>query len=99
MYHYIQVEAGHEALDGPYSAVPIDNLHTSPILTRPKSTSDHRRVIIDLSWPHTHAVNTTISKDVFLNTSFYLTMPTVDQMVDYIQQQQGDCYLFKIDLA
>ena len=36
---------------GPYRDPPIQGLHTSPLMTKPKKDSDNRRVIMDLSWP------------------------------------------------
>ena len=35
---------------GPYSKPPMQGLHCSPMLTRPKTGSDNRRVIVDLSY-------------------------------------------------
>ena len=48
--HYITEELKFDTLLGPFDSPPID-LHTSPFLTREKSSGDKRRVIVDLSWP------------------------------------------------
>ena len=47
--HYLKEEVEHGAIVGPFTEPPIKNLHVSPFMTRDKSSSDHRRVIIDLS--------------------------------------------------
>ena len=46
--HYISEELKHGALLGPFES-PTDNLHVSPFMTREKSDSQNRRVIVDLS--------------------------------------------------
>ena len=48
---YVETEIRHKALMGPYRDPPIQGLHTSPLMTKPKKDSDNRRVIMDLSWP------------------------------------------------
>ena len=47
-------------------------------MTRPKPGAPHRRVIIDLSFPHGQAVNSNISKTQYLGTDFVLTLPSID---------------------
>ena len=54
--HYLQEEIQYGAIVGPFKVSPIDKLHVSPFMTRDKSSSEHRRVIIDLSWPLGHQV-------------------------------------------
>ena len=49
--HYLDTEVKHIAIYGPYDTKPIEGLHTSPLLIRPKPKSDHRRVKVDLSGP------------------------------------------------
>ena len=70
------------------------------MLSRPKPTSQHRHVIVDLSWPEGEAVNSPFSSSMYLSSQCHLQYPTVDQMVDSVVQaeSQGQCYLFKIDL-
>ena len=48
---YITMELGHEALIGPFDGPPFLPTHASPLMTRPKKGSSHRRIIMDLSWP------------------------------------------------
>ena len=49
---YLQGEIKFGAIHGPFRNPPLDNLHTSPFMTREKQGAPHRRVIIDLSFPH-----------------------------------------------
>ena len=49
--HYLKEEVEHGVIVGPFTESPLKNLDVSPFMTRDKSSSDHRRVIIDLSWP------------------------------------------------
>ena len=55
---YLKTELEHKAIYGPYNDPPYGkSTHTSPFITREKSDSNVRRVIIDLSWPEGHSVN------------------------------------------
>ena len=78
--HYIQEELKHDALIGPFETCPFDKFHTSPFLTRDKSSSDKRRVIVDLSWPKGKAINDGISGQTYSGTEFILTYPTIDDV-------------------
>ena len=42
----------------------------SPFMTRNKSDSDNRRVIIDLSWPERASINHFTQSNVYLNTVY-----------------------------
>ena len=42
IYHYLATEVTHDAIYGPYRDLPIDGLHTSPMFSRPKPSSEHR---------------------------------------------------------
>ena len=50
---YLREEIGYKAILGPFDAPPppMDAFHISPFMTREKSNSTSRRVIIDLSFP------------------------------------------------
>ena len=73
--------------------------HVSPFMTREKPDSVDRRVIIDLSWPDGHAVNSFINPNVYLGTAFKLRYPTVDNITEYLASLGKGARLFKIDLA
>ena len=57
MTAYLQEEIDNKAMLSPFRTPPIDNLHVSSFMTRDKSCSVNRQVIIDLSWPIGDSVN------------------------------------------
>ena len=95
---YLATETNHKAILGPFKTSPVDNLHCSPMLTRPKSGSTSRRVIVDLSWPHGNSVNDLVCNDSYLGTSFKLTFPSVDDITARVRKLDGNCLLYKVDL-
>ena len=68
------------------------------MLGRPKPTSQHMRVIVDLSWPEGEAVNSPFSSSMYLYSQCHLQYPTINQMVDSVVQAEskGQYYLFKL---
>jgi len=96
--HYLNTEAEHGAVIGPFVTTPIPNLHSSPMLTRPKDGSTKRRVIVDLSWPHKSSVNDAVKTDSYMGTPFTLRFPTVDDIAARIISFRGRCLLYKVDL-
>ena len=60
---YLTDEMNHVAMLGPFKDPPFEKLYTSPFVTREKSSSDKRRVIIDLSWPKGQSVNSGVDSD------------------------------------
>ena len=76
---YISEELSHKAILGPFKDKPI-HLHTSPLMVRDKQDSTAKRTIMDLSWPQGLSVNHGVSKDMYLDTKFYLKYPSVDQI-------------------
>ena len=78
--HYLQTELRHTTVWGPYDSPPIP-LHTTPFLSRPKPSSEHRRMIIDLSWPKGAIVNSATCTNIHVNASFALSYPIIDDMV------------------
>ena len=63
---YLKEEAQFKAIVGPFKQHPCKNGHISPFMTRDKPGSEHRRVIIDLSWPIGCSVNAGIDKTLIL---------------------------------
>ena len=59
----IDEECKYGTILGPFEVNPIVNVHNSPFMTRNKSNSDRRRVIIDLNWPLGASVNSGIDKN------------------------------------
>ena len=75
----LSTEIDHEAILGPFQE-PVFPLHISPFLTRDKSSSDKRRVIVDLSWLLGNSVNDAVKSESYLGTDFVLTLPTIDHI-------------------
>ena len=97
--HYLQEEIQYGAIVGPFKVPPINKLHVSPFMTRDKSSSEHRRVIIDLSWPIGQSVNSGVSSDKYLNTEFVLTYPSIDNITDEVLKLGRGCHIFKVDIS
>ena len=96
---YLQEELDNKAMLGPFKTPPIDNLHVSPFMTRDKSSSVNRRVIIDLSWPFGHSVNSGVGSDCYLGTEFVLTYPSIDNITSEVLKLGKGCKIFKIDIS
>ena len=96
---YLVEEKQFGAILGPFTKNPITNCHYSPFMTRKKSGSDNRRVIMDLSWPKDCSVNAGIDKNSYLNTEFALTFPTVDHVTQELKKLGRGAHLFKIDIS
>ena len=96
---YLREETGFGAILGPFTENPIDNCHYSPFLTREKSGSDKRRVIIDLSWPDGFSVNDGIDKNSYLATDFALTFLSVDNITSELTRLGTAAHLYKIDVS
>ena len=82
---YLSEEGKHKAILGPFETNPIVGGHSSTFMTRHKPNSDHRRIIIDLSWPLGVSVNAGIDKHTYLNSEFELTFPSVDDITDQLK--------------
>ena len=96
--HYLKEEIKHQAILGPFSTPPIP-LHTSPFLTREKSGSDKRRVIVDLSWPQGASVNDTVDSSSYMGVEFLLTLPTIDQVTKAVRKFGRNSFIAKIDIS
>ena len=94
---YLQTDISYNAIVGPFDAPPIERLHVSPMMSRPKPDGT-RRIIIDMSWPHGNSVNSHIPDNVFDDMEFQLRYPTVDNVVARIAAIGPEACLYKIDL-
>ena len=99
IHAYLEEEIKHKAVLGPFDEPPIKNLHISAMMTREKPNSAHRRVIIDLSFPHGTSVNSGVTKDTYLGTPFVLKLPTIDTVTDKIKALGRGCVMYKVDLS
>ena len=91
-----EIELG--ALLGPVDNVNDNQFHCSPLLTRPKDINK-RRVILNLSHPYGHSVNSHVDANRFDASPFILKFPTVDDIADDIIKSTEDTVLFKVDVA
>ena len=78
--------------------MPFEKFHVSPLLTRPKN-NDSRRVIVNLSYPEGHSVNSNIKSDSYDDYDFDLSYPTIDNIVDEIANVGKDVLLYKLDIS
>ena len=83
----------------PFKSPPLPNLHVSPLMTREKQDSNKRRVIVDLSYPEGHAVNTGVAKDKYLDSKFTLSLPSIDVITNKVKKLGRGCLLYKIDIS
>ena len=97
--HYVRTELGERALAGPFAGPPVSTIHLSPLMTKPKRDSSHRRVIMDLSWPRGESVNDGVDIDNYIDGPAAVHLPTADYMVDRLLQLGPGAYLYKTDLA
>ena len=89
--HYLSEEKSHGAILGPLDTPPPD-FHVSPFLSREKSDSDRRRVIIDLSWPKFGSVNENVKENEYLGVEYMLTLPNWTM-------SSGHSFIAKIDVS
>ena len=54
---------------------------------------------MDLSFPPLFSVNANIQKDIYLETPFRLTLPTVDDIVHRIVSLGRGCHIFKVNIS
>ena len=97
--YYIDTELGHRALLGPFYGPPVAPTHVSPLMTRPKKDSQHRRVILDLSWPAGAAVNEGVDGDWYWGRQAHVKLPTVQFMEDRLLELGPGSFMYKTDMA
>ena len=95
---YIQEELSFQAMLGPFQAKPI-SLHVSPLMVRDKQDSMKKRTIMDLSWPKGASVNASVSKDVYLDTQYALTHPSIDSIVNSLVKLGPAALIYKVDIS
>lgn len=95
---YINTELKWGSLIGPLGKIPFTWTHVSPMMTRPKSEEDKRRIILDLSYPKDRSVNAFIKKKTALGLTFSHVLPSVDNLTKDIRSYGKGCYLSCIDV-
>ena len=95
---YLDKEKAFGAIIGPFSDIPSDKFHCSPMLTRPKDI-DKRRVILNLSYPKGHSLNDNVDKQLFDGKKFILKFPTIDDICNEICNNPNEILMSKIDIS
>ena len=94
---YFDKEIKLKAIVGPCDNIPFP-VHYSPLLSRPKA-NDTRRVIVNLSFPYGDSDNECIQNDWYDGTPYELKYPSLDRIVDAIEDMGPDVLLSKIDVS
>ena len=94
---YFQIETSKNAILGPFDNKPFEEMHFSPLMARDKPDGNVR-VIVDLSWPIGQSVNSCTVPGVFDNVPFHLKYPSIDLLVQKINEIGPTALLYKIDL-
>ena len=97
--YYIETELRHAALLGPFAGPPVFPTHINPLMTTEKKDSEHRRVILDLSFPPGASVNDGISQVDYIDGPLTVRLPTVNSLERRILDLGKGAYLYKTDLA
>ena len=88
--YYIATELEHGATAGPFYCNPLPRpLICSPLQTVPKRGSTKRRVVMDLSFPPSHSVNSGFPDNSYLNEHYKLRLPGIDRLSIYFATWQG----------
>ena len=97
---YIEKETAYYALSGPYNTPPFSPwFTTSPLMTRDKTDSSERRVIVDLSYPD-GGVNMHIQPHMYQGAEVAHNLPTIDSAVNAIATSPpGEVNMAVIDLS
>ena len=97
---HISGELEQGAIAGPFKQNPFGDcpLVISPLNTVPKDGGLSRRFIMDLSAPGHSGVNAGINRHLFLGEPYRLSLPSVDHIIDCINEVGYGALLFKRDL-
>ena len=97
---FIKKELEMGGLLGPFTDPPFTPWsHVSPLMTAPKKESDSRRIIVDMSFPEDHSVNSGITKNVMEGEYRPYSLPSVADLVTKATILGRSAYLWKADLA
>ena len=96
--NYLQREVANGRMLGPFDYPPFEQFAISPLNSVPKSDSEERRVIVDLSWPIGESVNGGIDGEMYLGEPSDLHFPTIDDIISLIHNADRGCLIYKRDL-
>ena len=95
---YLREEVAFNAIYGPFQEKPI-HMHISPMMTREKQGSDNRRTIVDLSWPCGYSINDGVYKNKYLDSYYYLSYPSIDNIVNKLKKLGPGALIYKVDIS
>lgn len=96
---YIRKELSEGAIAGPFNYPPFRQWQNiSPLMTRPKSGSLKRRVIVDLSFPPGLGVNAFVQKGFVFGKWYKHSLPTPELAVDKARTLGLDVAMAVIDI-
>lgn len=97
---YIEKEVKLGALAGPYNNEPFTPwCNVGPLMTREKTTSADRRIIVDLSYPPGAGPNSYIVKNTIFGQLHRHTLPSVQDAIKIIVGYQFNVLLAAVDIS
>ena len=97
---YVDKERRLGALLGPFPVPPFSPwFQCSPMMTREKTNSPQRRIIVDMSHPKGRSVNSGIPRREYLGHPHTYTLPAVSDIGDRLCQLGSGAYLWSIDVS
>lgn len=98
--NFINKELSYNALLGPFSEPPFAPwFRCSPVMTRPKKSTNERRVIVDLSFPEGQGVNDGIDICDYFGVNITYTLPSLADLTTRLQEVGPGALVWKADLA
>ena len=99
VHHFIEQEVAHGAICiSEFGPIFSPWQHTSPMMTRPKSDPQKRRIITDLSFPQEQSINAYIKKNCSMGRNQEHSLPTVQAVVEEVKRVGPGATLFTIDI-
>ena len=97
---YLGKEVQKSRIAGPFKSNPLSvPIMVSPLNTVPKTSSDERRIIVDLSWPlKKGSVNSGISKEYYLEEKIESHYASVEEICKMVLDIGQGAVLYKRDL-
>lgn len=95
--NFIQNERDNRTILGPYKELPFQWASVAPMMTRPKSDPNKRRIIVDFSFPD-GGINQHIDKNCVFGSFLEHRLPTVNHVVEIIRENNFDITMSTIDL-
>jgi hypothetical protein len=97
MDKYILSERSAGCIAGPIDPTRFPPLHFNAMMSRPKGESD-RRIIMDLSYPESYAVNDFIDRSSYEGEEAVVTLPTPGELRNKIIEQGKGAFIYILDL-